>query len=137
MKTLKFIILIVCCTTFFACSEDDAELCSAYVDSNTTEYLRKNQFQIFTMSLELFEKAGYLDLLDKEGVTVFMPTNYSIKHYLAQKTAILQEETGDENLEYTFDDLIEDLPLVGDSLKMYIVDQEINRSDLEKWMENL
>lgn len=132
MKTLKFIILMVCCSAFFACSEDDAELCSAYVDMNTTDYLRKNQFQIFTMSLELFEKAGYLDLLDKEGVTVFMPTNYSIKHYLAQKTAILQEETGDENLEYTFDDLIEDLPQVGDSLKMYIVDQKINRSDLEK-----
>ena len=132
MKTLKFIILMVCCSTFFACSEDDAELCSAYVDMNTTDYLRKNQFQIFTMSLELFEKAGYLDLLDKEGVTVFMPTNYSIKHYLAQKTALLQEETGDENLEYTFDDLIADLPQVGDSLKMYIVDQEINRSDLEQ-----
>ena len=43
------------------------ELSSAYVDSITTDYLRANRFGIFSMSLDLFEKAGYLDLLDQKG----------------------------------------------------------------------
>jgi hypothetical protein len=84
------------------------------------------------MSLDLFEKAGYLDLLDQKGVTVFMPTNYSIKHYMKQKEYMLHQETGNETLTYTYDDLVKDLPLFKDSLKMYIVEQQVNRSDLEK-----
>lgn len=115
-----------------SCEEDDSQLASAYVDSNTTDYLRANRFQIFSMSLDLFEKAGYLDLLDQKGVTVFMPTNYSIKHYLKQKEFILHEETGDETLTYTYEDLLKELPQIKDSLKMYIVEQEVNRSNLEK-----
>lgn len=115
-----------------SCDEDDSQFASAYVDSNTTDYLRANRFQIFSMSLDLFEKAGYLDLLNQKGVTVFMPTNYSIKHYLKQKEFILHEETGDETLTYTYEDLLKELPQIKDSLKMYIVEQEVNRSNLEK-----
>lgn len=115
-----------------SCSEDDSQLTSAYVDSSTTDYLRANRFQIFSMSLDLFEKAGYLNLLDQKGVTVFMPTNYSIKHYMKQKELILHEETGDETLTYTYEDLLKELPQIKDSLKMYIVEQEVNRSNLER-----
>lgn len=134
MKLIKFILLFIIASPIFtSCDkDDDGELTSAYVDSNTTDYLRANQFGIFSIALDLFEKAGYLDLLDKKGVTVFMPTNYSIKHYMKQKEFMLQQETGNETLPYTYDDLIRDLPQFKDSLKMYVVEQQINRSDLEK-----
>lgn len=134
MKLAKLILsLFIFVPMFLACGNDEeGEITSAYVDSNTIDYLRANRFGIFSMSLDLFEKAGYLDLLDKKGVTVFMPTNYSIKHYMKQKEYILQKETGDETLKYTYDDLVRDLPQFKDSLKMYIVEEEVNRSDLER-----
>ena len=133
MKFIRFILLLIMVSpVLVSCGDDDGELSSAYVDSITTDYLRANRFGIFSMSLDLFEKAGYLDLLDRKGVTVFMPTNYSIKHYMKQKEYMLHQETGNETLTYTYDDLVKDLPLFKDSLKMYIVEQQVNRSDLEK-----
>lgn len=131
MNAVKIIFVSLLGILLFSCQKEDGDITSPYVDMNTTDYLRANQFGIFSMSLELYEEAGLLDLLDKKGVTVFMPTNYSIKHYMKQREYILQTETGDETLEYTFDDLKADLPEFKDSLKMYIVEQQVNRSDLE------
>lgn len=135
MRTFKYTLLVLLVSVVtFSCSNDDDDnlLASAYTNCKTTEYLQANRFGIFSMSLELFEKAGYIDLLDQKGVTVFMPTNYNIKNYMARKEAQLQHDSGNENLKYTFDDLVNDIPLFKDSLLMYIVDKEINRSDLEK-----
>lgn len=133
MKFFKYTLLVLLVSVIiFSCSDDDDDLlASAYTNNKTTEYLSANKFGIFSMSLELFEKAGYIDLLDKEGVTIFMPTNYSIKNYMTRMEAKIQHESGDENLKYTFDDLLNDIPNFRDSLMLYVVEKKINRSDLE------
>ncbi len=134
MKTFKYTLFILLVSVLtVSCSNDDDELfADAHTNCKTTDYLKANRFGIFSMSLELFEKAGYIDLLDQEGVTVFMPTNYSLKNYMARKQAKLQDDTGDENLKYTFDDLINDIPTFKDSLLMYVVEKKINRVNLEQ-----
>ncbi len=128
MKKIIYALLLL--TTVYSCQDNliDGGVSSANVNKTTVEYLR-TQAKFDTVMI-LFEKAGLLNQLDKPNVTVIMPTNYSVLQFVKQIEAQKIEEQDDENLKYTFKDLVNDIDLYKDSLKMYIVNQRITRTEL-------
>lgn len=128
MKKLIYALLLL--ATVYSCQDNliDGGVSSANVNKTTVEYLR-TQAKFDTVMI-LFEKAGLLNLLDKPNVTVIMPTDYSVIQFAKQIEAQKKEEQDDENLKYTFKDLLNDINLYKDSLKMYIIDQRITRTEL-------
>lgn len=94
----------------------------------TVEYL--NSQAKFDTVMILFNKAGLLDQLNKLNATVIIPTDYSVNQYVLQIQAQKRIEQNDENLKYTFKDLMNDFDLFKDSLKMYIVNQRVTRDVL-------
>lgn len=128
MKKLIYALLLL--ATVYSCQDNliDGGVSSANVNKTTVEYLR-TQAKFDTVMI-LFEKAGLLNLLDKPNVTVIMPTDYSVIQFAKQIEAQKKEEQDDENLIYTFKNLVNDINLYKDSLKMYIIDQRITRTEL-------
>jgi len=128
MKKIIYALLLL--VTVYSCQDNliDGGVSSANVNKTTVEYLR-TQAKFDTVMI-LFEKAGLLDQLDKLNTTVIIPTNYSVIQYIAQIKNQKIKETNNENLKYTFNDLLNDIDLYKDSLKMYIVPQLVTRDVL-------
>ena len=128
MKKIIYALLLL--VTVYSCQDNliDGGVSSANVNKTTVEYLNSNAK--FDTVMILFKKAGLLDQLDKPNSTVFIPTNYSVNQYIKQIQAQKQVEMNDENLKYTFNDLMNDFDLFKDSLKMYVVNQYIDRTKL-------
>lgn len=128
MKNIIYIVLLL--LGLYSCQDNvaDGGLTSPTVDKTTVEFLRTQPK--FDTIMILFEKAGLLNQLDKQNATVIMPTNYSVLQFIKQLEAQKIKEHDDENLKYTFNDLIGDIDLYKDSLKMYIVNQPITRDVL-------
>src|ERR1035437_2106174 len=82
----------------------DGGIHSANVNKTTLDFL-KTQAKFDTV-LILFDKAGLLDQLHKPNTTVFIPTDYSVHHFVLQIRDQLRQEQSDENLQYTFSDLL-------------------------------
>lgn len=127
MKKIIYTFLLL--ATIYSCQNNliDGGLQSTEpVKMTTLDYLSANHK--FDTILMLYKKAGLLDLLNKQNATIIMPTNYSVTQYVKQ----IKEERrkGDENAKYTFDSLLVNVNLYKDSLKMYIVDHPITKSDL-------
>lgn len=127
------LLLVIVCS----CQDNliDGGVSSATVNKTTVEYLRSNAK--FDTVMILFEKAGLLDQLNKPNTTVIFPTNYSVIQYVKQIKDQKIRETNDENLKYTFNDLVNDIALYKDSLKMYIVPQLVTRDVLAKTTNGL
>jgi hypothetical protein len=128
MKKIIYVLLLL--VTVYSCQDNitDGGISSATVNKTTVEYLR-TQAKFDTIMI-IFDKAGLTDQLNKQNVTVIMPTNYSVLQYIKQIKAQKIKEQDNENLKYTFDDLLNDIDLYKDSLKMYIVNQRITRDNL-------
>jgi hypothetical protein len=128
MKKIIYALLLL--VTVYSCQDNliDGGVNSANVNKTTVEYLRSNAK--FDTVMILFEKAGLLDQLNKPNTTVIVPTDYSVNLYIQQIQAQKRRELDDENLKYTFKDLINDFDLFKDSLKMYVVPQRITRTEL-------
>jgi hypothetical protein len=128
MKKIIYALLLL--ITVYSCQDNliDGGVNSANVNKTTVEYLRSNAK--FDTVMILFEKAGLLDQLNKPNTTVIVPTDYSVNLYIQQIQAQKRSEQDDENLKYTFKDLMNDFDLFKDSLKMYVLPQRITRTEL-------
>src|SRR5665647_2331540 len=112
-----FLLLVAICS----CKKNliDGGVHSPNVNKTTLEFLQTQAK--FDTVLILFDKAGLLDQLNKPNSTVIIPTDYSVNRYVLQIRAQLRQEQDDENLQYTFSDLLNDFGTYKDSMKMYIV----------------
>lgn len=126
-KTIYAILLFI---TACSCSKNliDGGIHSPNVDKTTLEFLQ-SQAKFDTVMI-LFQKAGLLDQLNKSNSTVFIPTDYSVHRYVLQIRTQLRIIKDDENLQYTFSNLLTDFDTYKDSMKMYIVNQRIGREEL-------
>ncbi len=129
MKNLIYtiILLIAACS----CQEGiiDGGLHPATVDQTTQEFLNTNE-KFDTVKI-LFDRAGLTDQL-KGNNTVIVPTDYTVDRYVKQLQSQFRREQNDENLIYTFADLLNDFDQYQDSMKMYIVNSPIGRTELEE-----
>lgn len=126
----KIIYALILLVGVYSCSENliDGGVRTANVNKTTVEYLRSNAK--FDSVLILFEKAGIMSQLDKQNTTVIVPTDYSIIQFVKQIQDQKRRAADDENLRYTFSDLVNEFDLYKDSMKIYIVNQYIDRTKL-------
>lgn len=130
MKNIIYLIILL--ATFCACENNiiDEGIHDPKVNKTTLEYLQLNAK--FDTVLILFERANILEELGKENTTVCVPTNYSVNRFVKQIQTQKRKEQNDENLKYTFTDLMNDFEQYKDSMKMYIIkDDRIGRRELE------
>jgi hypothetical protein len=80
----------------------------------------------------LIDTAGLKDQVNKQGVTFFVPSNYSILNYLQQRTVF--EQNSNPNAQFGLDSLIyyvvNNINGTRDSLLMYFVNQPLPNSAL-------
>lgn len=128
MKKILYLLLLF--ITACSCSKNliDGGVHSPNVNKTTLEFLQ-SQAKFDTVMI-LFEKAGLLDELNNQNSTVFIPTDYTVGRYVLQIRTQLRIEQSDENLQYTFTNLLTDFGTYKDSMKMYIVNQRISREEL-------
>jgi hypothetical protein len=133
----KIIYAFIMLVGLYSCSDNliDGGVRTANVNKTTVEYLRSNAK--FDTVLILFEKAGIMSQLDKQNTTVIIPTDYSVTQFVKQIQEQKRMEADDENIKYTFKDLVNDISLYKDSLKMYIVPQVVTRDMLAKTTSGL
>lgn len=130
MKNIFYSVIVL--ITLCSCGQGsviDGGVHSPYVNKSILAFLQENAK--FDTILILFEKAELLPELEKQGTTICIPTDYSVNYYIRQIQAQKRIEQGNENLKYTYADFINEFDLFKDSLKMYVVNQTIGRTELE------
>ncbi|WP_018628251.1 fasciclin domain-containing protein [Niabella aurantiaca] len=132
----KIFIIAITCTglALLASCKRDAYLTGGSVhnakfDMTTYDFLKNRPDGLFDTLLLLLDQAGLKDLVNKNGITFFAPTDYSILKYLDSRTR--QEQEINENRKWTLDSMMKyELPKFADSLKTYIVDQKLSYGNL-------
>lgn len=130
MKNIIYSIILL--VAFAACDDGitDGGVQDPKVNMTTLEFLQLNAK--FDTVLILFDRAGILNELGKPKTTACVPTDYSINRFVIQIQTQKRKENNDENLKYTFTDLMNDFEQYKDSMKMYIIkDETIGRGELE------
>ena len=130
MKRYSIILLSLFFLAFFACQEDDylidGGVHSPHVDMTTFDFIKSHQ-ELDTFAY-LIERAGLQDVVNNPGVTLFACTDYSVRIYLRMINNYRHLSDPDAP-EFTVDSI----PLSSlDSLRMYIIEQEVVREDLSK-----
>jgi hypothetical protein len=119
MKQISLIgMVIVSLVAIYSCKKEyviGGSLYDARVNLTTYDYLKTNH--LFDTLVIMVDRMALKDEVNQSG-TVFALTNYAINNYVREKEAYLRIKNNDENLEYTFDDLV--LPDLRDSLRAYL-----------------
>jgi hypothetical protein len=127
----RYIGTLICATVilFSSCKKDDYKndggTSNAYVDMTTYDFLKsKPQFDSLVKAID---RAGLQDAVNGD-ITFFVTTNYGVADYVAAKKNQKAIEIGDENIDFG----IKDIPSqeLNDSLKTYMFEGKINRSDI-------
>ncbi|MCF3107926.1 fasciclin domain-containing protein [Niabella sp. CC-SYL272] len=132
----RVLIITIICTGLIllaSCKRDDyltgGSLHNPKFDMTTYDFLKNRPDGLFDTLVSLIDKAGLKDLLNKNNITFFAPTDYSILKYLDSRTK--QEQKINENRKWTLDSMIKyELTKFSDSLKTYIVDRKLAYSGL-------
>jgi len=91
---------------------------SAKVEMTTYDFLKSNSAGLFDTLLLLVDKAGIKDQINRQSITFFAPTDYSIGKYLGARA--LEEQNIDPFRKWTIDSLIKyELPKFIDSINVY------------------
>lgn len=131
MKHLLYFIVFL--FVLAACNNDDylkdGGVASPYVNMTTYDYLKSNP--LFDTLVMAIDKAGLKDVVNGD-ITFYVPTNFSIKNYVAAVQAY-RRNGGDgytETAVYTFDSI--PVQVLHDSLQMYMFDGKLTRDSLVK-----
>ena len=130
-KLLINIFLAGICCLFYSCNEEDYRidggLHSPFVDMTTFDFLSTHpELDLFGY---LIDKAGYSDLVNTEGATVFVADNMAVRKYLNRIWVEQFEETGSTTA-FTIDDV--PMNTLTDSLRIYIVKATLTRETLDE-----
>lgn len=131
MKKIHSILFIAAVAGLFfsACKKNDyfvgGTLHNAKVNMSTYDFLKSNNRGLFDTLLLLVDKAGIKDLINKKGVTFFVPTDYSIKTYCEYRSIQIQKV--DPFKKWTVDSIIKyELPRFADSLNVYMLPSAVS-----------
>lgn len=111
-------IALFCMMAVYSCKKEyviGGSLYDAKVNLSTYDYLKTNH--LFDTLVIMVDRMALKEEVNQSG-TVFALTNYAISNYVKEKQAYLRIINNDENLVYTFDDLV--LPDLKDSLRAYL-----------------
>lgn len=130
-KIIYYICMLSLVCFIYSCDDDfiDGGTTSPNVDKTTVDFLKGHGK--FNSMMKLMEEAGLLAEMNNPGVTVVIPTDYTVNRYVTQWAIKVRKELNDENYPFNFDSLMVRLPEFRDSLAMYIIPKKIDRSDLE------
>ena len=86
-KNFQLLLYILAASTvLISCKRDEyfigGSTHSAKVDMTTYDFLKSNSAGLFDTLLLLVDKAGVKDQINRENITFFAPTDYSIVRYL-------------------------------------------------------
>lgn len=133
-KIYKALLVLMAATLFFsACKKDEyfvgGTLHNAKVNVSTYDFLKNNNRGLFDTLLLLVDKAGIKDQLNKQGITFFAPTDYSIRSYCELRSIRIQRI--DPFKKWTVDSIIKyELPRFADSLQVYMLAGQVSYSEL-------
>lgn len=118
---------------FSACKKNDyfvgGTLHNTKVNMSTYDFLKSNNRGLFDTLLLLVDKAGIKDQINKQGMTFFAPTDYSIKSYCELRSVQVQKV--DPNKKWTVDSIIKyELPRFADSLNVYMLPSAVSFGQL-------
>lgn len=130
---LIFAIPLVLCM-FFSCQKDaviDGGVSDPHVNMTTYDYLKSHPHGLFDTLLQIVDRAEMKDLINTKG-TMFVPTDYSIKSYLAVRQS--EARRIDERRDYTLDSLFKYYTpqMLRDSMAVYIFPEDITRDILDE-----
>ena len=129
MKNLVSIALIFA-VVVSSCNRDeyliDGGVASPELNMSTYEFLASRT--LFDTLVMAINKAGLRELLDKEEVTFFAPTNFSFKSHMDERTRLGKTSTNNPDYVFTFEDFTAEE--LRDSLQSYIFSGKIYRQDL-------
>jgi hypothetical protein len=135
MKNIyKALLVLVAATLFFsACKKDDyfvgGTLHNAKVNMTTYDFLKNNNRGLFDTLLLLVDKAGIKDQINKQDITFFAPTDYSIRAYCDYRSLKIQKV--DPLKKWTVDSIIKyELPLFADSINVYLLPGKVSYNEL-------
>lgn len=135
MKKITGLLLffgLILLLTVSSCRKNDSieggSLSKENVDMTTFDFI-KSQPLLDSVAL-LIEKAGLKDAINAQGATVFIPTDYAILKYIADRQA--DSAKIDEKKLFTFEMLMSGPKgdVVLDSLRGYIFNEKITRDEL-------
>jgi len=133
-KIYNILFVLVAAGLFFsACKKNDyfvgGTLHNAKVNMTTYDFLKGNSRGLFDTLLLLVDKAGIKDKINKQGVTFFAPTDYSIQSYCNYRS--LLEQKKDPLKKWTVDSIIKhELPRFADSIDVYMLPKQVSYNDL-------
>lgn len=124
-------VLVIAGLFFSACKKNDyfvgGSLHNSKVNMSTYDFLKSNNRGLFDTLLLLVDKAGIKDQINKQGMTFFAPTDYSIRSYCEYRSVLLQKV--DPNKRWTVDSIIKyELPRFADSINVYMVPSVVSFS---------
>lgn len=135
MEVKNYIFLAVLLIIGLAsCKKDNyfvgGDLHDPNVNLSTYDFLSNHDSGLFDTLLILVDAAGLKDEVNKEDITFFAPTDYSIRSYVEART--VAEQNIDPFRVWTVDSILKyEIDQVREDLRMYIVPKVIDYSDLK------
>ncbi len=134
MKNINklFLIIPLISLLFYACKKDaviDGGTSDPHVNMTTYDYLKAHPKGLFDTLIMIIDKGEMKDLINGKG-TMFAPTDYSVKNFLALRQA--QERKIDERRDFTLDTLFKRYTpkMLRDSMSVYLFPDHITRDVL-------
>ncbi len=117
-------VLVIAGLFFSACKKNDyfvgGTIHNTKVNMSTYDFLKSNNRGLFDTLILLVDKAGIKDQINKQSMTFFAPTDYSIRAYCDYRSLLVQRV--DPNKRWTVDSIIKyELPRFADSLNVYML----------------
>lgn len=128
MKKLQLFIIAGFLLSFSSCIQDyleDGGVHNPNVDKTPYDYLASHPYHMFDTIIEIID---YFDLKNEmnEAATVIIPTDFSVKTLMTQRSAYLAELHGDEGWVFSLDSLKEQF--TADSIRIYFFQDKIELS---------
>jgi hypothetical protein len=92
------------------------------VDKTPYDFLATHPYHMFDTIVQLIDHFGLKDELN-EAATVVIPTDFSVRALLDQRTAYLRTTYLDEGLEYSLDSI--KLKMTADSMRLYFFQDKV------------
>ncbi|MDR0765978.1 MAG: hypothetical protein LBF09_03450, partial [Odoribacteraceae bacterium] len=128
MKKLQLFIIAGILFSFSSCMQDyleDGGVHNPNVDKTPYDYLVSHPYHMFDSIIEIIDHFGLKNEMN-EAATVIIPTDFSVKALMTQRSAYLAQLHGDEGWVFNMDSL--KYQFTADSVRIYFFQDKIELS---------
>ncbi|MDR2130139.1 MAG: hypothetical protein LBP56_03050 [Odoribacteraceae bacterium] len=125
MKKIFLFIITGVLFSFASCIQDyleDGGVHDPRVDKTPYDYLATHPYHMFDSIIEIIDHFGLKEEMN-QAATVIIPTDFSVKALLAQRTAYLSKLLGDEGVVFSMDSIKQHM--TADSVRIYFFQDKI------------